>query len=100
MPSTLDVVANIIVRNCSVPHSAITPSCHLLNDLGIDSLDLLDIGFAVDEAFGITMPLGQWLHEVHLKTARAERHFVMRELCAHVDSLVRAGGLTGTKHCG
>jgi acyl carrier protein len=92
MPSTFDIVADIIARNCSIPRNAITPGCHLLNDLGIDSLDLVDIGFAVDEAFGITMPLGQWLHETHLKSARAERYFVMRELCAHVDSLASAGG--------
>jgi hypothetical protein len=71
-----------------------------VHDLGIDSLDLLDIGFAVDEAFGITMPLGQWLHEVHLKTIRAERHFIMYELCAQVDSLVWANRLTGIDRCG
>lgn len=64
------------------------------------SLDLLDIGFAVDEAFDITMPLGQWLHDVHLKTARAEGHFIMRELRAHVESQVRAGRLTGIDRCG
>ena len=93
MPSTFDIVADIVALNCNIPRSAITPDCHLLNDLGIDSLDLLDLGFAVDDAFGITMPLGQWLHAAHLKTNPTERYFVMRELCAHVDNLILADGL-------
>jgi acyl carrier protein len=99
MPSTFNIVADIIARNCNIPRSAITPGCHLLNDLGIDSLDLLDIGFAVDDAFGITLPLGKWLHATHLKTAPTERYFVMRELCAHVDNLMPAGGPAGIKSC-
>jgi acyl carrier protein len=98
MPSTFDIVADIVAFNCNIPRSAITPDCHLLNDLGIDSLELLDLGFAVDDAFGITMPLGQWLHAEHLKTIPTERYFVMRELCAHVDNLILANGL-GIKRC-
>ena len=93
MPSTFDIIAGIIARTCDIPRNAITPGCHLLNDLGIDSLDLFDIGFAVDDAFGITMPLGQWLHEVHLKVVPAERYLVMRELCVRVDNLISAGML-------
>jgi acyl carrier protein len=91
MASTFDIVADIIARYCNIPGSAITPNCHLLNNLGIDSLELLDIGFAVDDAFGITLPLGNWLHATHLETAPTERYFVMNELCAHVDNLLPAG---------
>jgi acyl carrier protein len=96
MPSTFDIIAGIIARTCNIPRSAITPGCHLLNDLGIDSLDLFDIGYAVDDVFGITVPLSQWLHAVHLKTAQTERYFVMRELCAYIDDLISAG-LPGTR---
>src|ERR1700692_4211488 len=86
MPSTFDIVADIVALNCNIPRSAITPDCHLLNDLGIDSLDLLDLGFAVDDAFGITMPLGQWLHAAHLKTCPAR-------------ALAASTGFRLTMHC-
>ena len=35
------------------------------DDLGIDSLDFLDVAFAIDKAFGIKMPLEQWTQEVN-----------------------------------
>jgi len=38
---------------------------HAINDLGIDSLDFLDIAFAIDKAFGIKLPLEQWTQEVN-----------------------------------
>lgn len=66
------------------------PESNLLKDLGVDSLDLLDIGFAIDEAFGVRMPIEQWLRAVHMKTAAAEQHFVLRELCTRIDQLIVA----------
>lgn len=88
MPSTFEIVADIIVRNCHVPRETIVPESNLLSDLGIDSLDLLDVGFAIDEAFGVRVPLEEWLHATHLKVALAEQHFVMHELCARIDTLI------------
>ena len=58
MPSTFDIVADIIVQSCHVPRETITQDTHLLTDLGIDSLDLLDVVSAVDEAFGVRVPCG------------------------------------------
>ena len=90
MASTFDIVADIIARISHVPRDTIVPESNLLIDLGIDSLDLFDIGFAIDEAFGVRMPIEQWLHSVHMKAAVAEQHFVLRELCARVDELIEA----------
>ena len=52
MPSTFDTVANIISETCDIPRETIKPESHAINDLGIDSLDFLDIAFAIDKAFG------------------------------------------------
>ena len=65
MPSTFDTVANIISETCDIPRDTIKPESHAINDLGIDSLDFLDIAFAIDKAFGIKMPLEQWTQEVN-----------------------------------
>jgi acyl carrier protein len=57
MSSTYDQIANIIAETCDIPRDTIKPESHAIDDLGIDSLDFLDIAFAIDKAFGIKMPL-------------------------------------------
>ena len=61
MPSTFDIVADIVAETCHIPRETISLDSDLLRDLGIDSLDLFDIGFALDDAFGISVPVEQWL---------------------------------------
>ena len=48
MSSTFDQVATIIAETCDIPRDTITPDSHAIDDLGIDSLDFLDIAFAID----------------------------------------------------
>ena len=88
MPSTFDTVANIISETCDIPRETIKPESHAINDLGIDSLDFLDIAFAIDKAFGIKMPLERWTQEVNKGTVSSDRYFVMRDLCSNIDALV------------
>lgn len=88
LPSTFDIVADIIVQSCHIPREAITQDTDLLTDLGIDSLDLLDVVSAVDDVFGIRVPVEQWLHAVHMNAGPAGQQFVMRELCASIDGLI------------
>jgi acyl carrier protein len=90
MSSTFDTIANIIAETCDIPRDSITPESHAINDLGIDSLDFLDIAFAIDKAFGIKLPLEQWTQEVNAGTASAEQYFVLHNLCEHIDALVAA----------
>ena len=88
LPSTFDIVTDIIVQSCHIPREAITEDTHLLTDLGIDSLDLLDVVSAVDDAFGVRVPVEQWLHAMHMDAGPAGQQFVMRELCASIDALI------------
>ena len=61
-----------------------------LGDLGIDSLDFLDIAFAIDKAFGIKLPLEKWTQEVNEGKAKTEDYFVLGALCNKIDELVAA----------
>jgi acyl carrier protein len=90
MPSTFDTVSNIIAETCDIPRETIKPESHAINDLGIDSLDFLDIAFAIDKTFGIKMPLEQWTQEVNDGKATTERYFVLRNLCTRIDELIAA----------
>jgi acyl carrier protein len=88
--STFDKVADIIAETSEIDRETITPDSHTIDDLGIDSLDFLDIVFAIDKAFGIKIPLEQWTQDVNEGKAPTEEYFVLRNLCAKIDELVAA----------
>ena len=88
--ATFDKVAAIIAETCDIPREKITPQSHAINDLGIDSLDFLDVAFAIDKAFGIKMPLEKWTQEVNDGKASTDQYFVLSGLCANIDALVAA----------
>jgi len=88
--STFDKVADIIAETSEIDRDTITPKSHTIDDLGIDSLDFLDIVFAIDKEFGIKVPLEKWTQEVNDGKAPAEEYFVMENLCAKIDDLVAA----------
>jgi acyl carrier protein len=92
MASTFDTVVNIITETCDIPREKIHPESHAINDLGIDSLDFLDIAFAIDKTFGIKMPLEQWTQEVNEGKATTDQYFVLQNLCTRIDELVAAKG--------
>ena len=90
MSATFETVAGIISETCDIPREKITPESHAIDDLGIDSLDFLDIVFAIDKEFGIKIPLEKWTQEVNDGKASTEEYFVMKNLCAKIDALVAA----------
>ena len=90
MSSTFETVAGIIADTCDIERDKITPESHAINDLGIDSLDFLDVAFAIDKAFGIKMPLETWMQDVNENKVSTEEYFVMKNLCANIDKLVAA----------
>ncbi|MFN0264668.1 acyl carrier protein [Tepidamorphus sp. 3E244] len=88
MSETFDTVANIIADTCDIDRETITPESHVIDDLGIDSLDFLDVVFAVDKEFGIKIPHEKWTEEINEGRATAEDYFILKNLCARVDELV------------
>ena len=92
MSTTYDKVAEIIAETCDIPRETIKPESHATKDLEIDSLDFLDIAFAIDKAFGIKLPLEQWTQEVNDGTASGDKYFVLKNLSARIDELIAAKG--------
>jgi acyl carrier protein len=90
MSSTFDIVAGVISETSEIPLEKITPDVHAIDDLGIDSLDFLDIVFALDKKFGIKIPLEAWTEDVNQGRAKVEDYFVLKNLCARIDELVAA----------
>ena len=88
MTTTFDKVADIIAETSEIDRDTITPESHTIDDLGIDSLDFLDIVFALDKKFGIKIPLEAWTKEVNAGNASVEDYFVLKNLAARIDELV------------
>ena len=95
MASAFDRIADIIAETSDVAREKITPDSHVIEDLGIDSLDFLDIVFAVDKAFGIKVPVEAWTQEVNSGDAPAEQYFVMKNLVTRIEELVAAKATPG-----
>lgn len=90
MATTFEKVADIIADTSEIDRDTITPDSHTIDDLGIDSLDFLDIVFAIDKEFGIKIPLEQWTQDVNDGKVPTEEYFVLKNLCGKIDDLVAA----------
>ena len=90
MTNTFETVAAIISETSDIPLEEIKPESNAMEDLGIDSLDFLDIAFAIDKSFGIKIPLASWTEELQAGNAKVEDYFLMKNLCKRIDELAVA----------
>jgi acyl carrier protein len=56
-------VANVLVLALGVEEDEVTPSATILEDLGAESIDFLDIMFRLEREFGIAIPRGELFSE-------------------------------------
>jgi acyl carrier protein len=92
MATTFEDVAEIIADTSDIALEDITPEKNAFTDLGIDSLDFLDIAFAIDKHFGIKIPLEKWTEELNENKASVDEYFVLSKLCDRIDELIAAKG--------
>ncbi|UWQ16136.1 acyl carrier protein [Jannaschia sp. M317] len=50
-----DRVRNIVADVTSQPHDRVIETAHLVRDLELDSLDMVELAMALEEAFGIDL---------------------------------------------
>ena len=74
----------------SDPQPRLVRPIRLKNRLGIDSLDFLDIAFAIDKNFGIKIPLEKWTEELNENKADVDEYFILSKLCGRIDELIAA----------
>ena len=56
MEAVMEKVSSIIIEQLSVDRDAVVPETNLLDDLGADSLDVVELVMALEEEFGIEVP--------------------------------------------
>ena len=74
--SAAEKVIDIIVEQLSVDRDKVTPEASFVDDLGADSLDLVELIMAMEEAFDTEIP-----DEV------AEKITTVKDAIAHVESV-------------
>ncbi|NLM57270.1 MAG: acyl carrier protein [Clostridiales bacterium] len=52
----LDKIISIISRQLSIDESLINKDSHIMEDLGADSLDVVEILIAIEETTGVNVP--------------------------------------------
>ena len=92
MGTTFDRVAGIVANTCEVERGEIGPDSHLSEDLGLDSIDMFDLTFALDKEFGVEVPVDTWREQVERGEIDADRIFIMRNFCERIDELVANKG--------
>ena len=87
MQETFNAVADIISETCNIDREKIRPESHTINDLGIDSLDFLDVTFAIDKTFGIKMPIEKWMQDINEGKGSVDDYVILNNLCSRIEEL-------------
>jgi len=74
----LSKVKEILSKHLCVPESKINLDSILLEDLGVDSLDVIELVMALEEKYGIEIPDGD-----------AEKLLTVREVVEYLESRIR-----------
>lgn len=89
MTDVYEFVRSELAKACKIDASFITPATDLFNDLGIDSFGILNISYAIEDHFGICMPVGEWMSEVNTGDSASTEQFRMDNFVATIAQLVQ-----------
>nr|WP_013933294.1 phosphopantetheine-binding protein [Pseudoalteromonas sp. SANK 73390]CBK62742.1 tacpA [Pseudoalteromonas sp. SANK 73390] len=73
---------------CNIDSEEITPTTNLFSDLGIESMDFMDVCYLIDEKYGIRIPIGEWMGRVNEGDESAADLFVLEGFVKAVSKLV------------
>jgi len=101
MPSReeiLETLRTIIVETRGVDESEVVPEANLFNDLGLESIDFLEISFRMEESFGFPFPtdqLGELMGGVSETSTKEEIETVLGQLKTEFHIPVNLAELNG-----
>jgi acyl carrier protein len=85
---TFDILADAIAEECAVPREKITPASHVIDDLGLDSIAMLDLCYALDVKFDIKLPLQEWVNDINAGRINSKDHFIVNNLVNEINKLI------------
>lgn len=90
MSDIQQALAEAIHEICGIDPAGVTREKSIARDLGIDSLDFLDVVYELDKRYGIKIPLAEWTERINTNKAAVEEYFTVGALVGHIEALVRA----------
>lgn len=89
MNDVFQTLVNAIVEVCGIDPSDITEDKHIIDDLGVDSIDFLDITYELDKKYNIKIPVDNWVALINENVARSEDYFVVKSFIDQVGRLIK-----------
>ena len=90
--ATFEDVKAIILDVCDFSASDLVPSANAVDDLGIDSVDFLDIIYELERKYGIKVPAESWMEQINAGNATTADFFTLERFSELVDELIQARG--------
>ncbi|MDE9482413.1 hypothetical protein KKJ06_12820 [Xenorhabdus bovienii] len=88
MMKVASFVEGALIRACRNSVDNIAEDTSFFNDLGLDSIDFINVVYEIDSHYGIKIPIGQWMSEVNEGEANMSKYFVMGNFVDAVNRLV------------
>ena len=79
-------VVRIISENCEIDGRDIHPRAHIFEDLGVDSLDFLEVTYDIDQQLGVMLPVEDWMLEVKQSSELGRELFVVENIVNYVSA--------------
>jgi acyl carrier protein len=81
----LKKVSEIFGSVSNIDPSKVAMDMNIFDDVGIDSLDFLDIAFDIDKAFGTKLPIEDWLASAEQDAEAGRSLFSVRNLVEFIE---------------
>ena len=88
MESIYDYVVQVLAETCDIEPQDITEETNFFSDLGIESVDFLDVVYELDKHYKVTIPVGRWMSEINEGDEPEVEHFVMDNFVRAITSLI------------
>lgn len=82
------VLETTIQEICDIEPSLLADDKTFAKDLGIDSVDFLDVIYELDKHFEIKLPVEEWIDLINNNKAKVEDFFTVGKLVQHIASQV------------
>ena len=84
MEDTFERLVKIVCNNTDLTSDKVSIDAHIFSDLGVDSLDFLDIAYEIDSEFSVQIPIEEWTTELEEKGSLEPDYFIVRNLVSFV----------------
>lgn len=90
-----EFLVSTLVKACKVDPTHVTPATHIFSDLGVDSADMLNVAWLIEQHYGIQLPVVDWMSDVNLGETVAPDHFRVDNFVAAIAELTQAKAAVG-----